>query len=204
MVINGIVDEWVTKGHEFGTCMSHHDSHLMYINIPKNASSWTKPNLKDWGWQFYNFYKDQVEKTAIVVLRDPMERWVSGIAEYLTLYHPTIGAPFHETAELIFDRVCFDDHTERQIRFLDGIRTSDCIFLQCDENYRAKFGQLLTEHGMPNRYQNYEYQHTSEKCPIRSRHKRIFAEYIKDTKYYDKVRDYYKEDYKLINSVKFY
>jgi hypothetical protein len=204
MIINGIVDEWAAKGHEFGTCMSHPDSPLMYINIPKNASSWTKPNLIDWGWQFYNFHTDNLEKKAIVVLRDPIERWVSGISEYLTLYHPTMGVPAQETVELIFDRVCFDDHTERQIRFIDGLDTDNCIFLLCDGNYRSKFSQLLIEHGMPNRYQNYDYQHTSEKCPNRSRFKKIFSEYLKVPTFYDRIQFHYKKDYELINSLKFY
>ena len=46
----GFLNQWISKGHKYGTCMSHPESDLMYVNIPKNASSWTKPNLMDWGW----------------------------------------------------------------------------------------------------------------------------------------------------------
>jgi len=57
--------EWTNRGHIYGECMSHRDSDLMYVNIPKNASSWTKPNLKDWGWEFYNYHTDANIKNKI-------------------------------------------------------------------------------------------------------------------------------------------
>ena len=86
----------------------------MYVYIPKNASSWTKPNLRDWGWQFYNYHTDQLNKTAIVVLRDPVERWLSGIAEYFALYQNTTNDLVDNKSlqQIIFDRITFDDHTE--------------------------------------------------------------------------------------------
>ena len=82
------LEYYQSKGHVFGECMSLPDNDLMYVNIPKNASSWTKPNLLDWKWENYNYHTDNLyHKTAIIVLRDPVERWLSGIAEYLYLYH---------------------------------------------------------------------------------------------------------------------
>ena len=82
------------KGHVFGECMSHPDRDLMYIHIPKNASSWTKPNLLHWGWQFYNYHHSYnfYQKHAIVVLRDPVERWLSGIGEYMYSYHRNLDS----------------------------------------------------------------------------------------------------------------
>ena len=69
LVDAGFLNEWSVKGHDYGLCMSHQDCDLMYVNIPKNASSWTKPNLLDWNWEFYNYHKDNINKKAIVVLR---------------------------------------------------------------------------------------------------------------------------------------
>jgi predicted lipoprotein len=42
VIITAGIDEWAHKGHVYGECMSHIDSDLMYVYIPKNASSWTK------------------------------------------------------------------------------------------------------------------------------------------------------------------
>ena len=73
MIIDaGFLAQWTRKGHVYGECMSHPDSNLMYVYIPKNASSWTKPNLQDWSWEIYNYHTDHINKTAIVVLRDPV------------------------------------------------------------------------------------------------------------------------------------
>ena len=200
----GFLNQWISKGHKYGTCMSHPESDLMYVNIPKNASSWTKPNLMDWGWEFYNYHTDNIDKTAIVVLRDPIERWLSGIAEYLTLYHPMLQFNNLEGVDLIFDRVVFDDHTERQINFIHGLDSEKCIFLKCDEHYRENLSQLLTEHNMPNKYWNYEPQHVSASSPERKRFKHIFSREIQNSKYFNKVQEYFKQDYELINQVKFY
>lgn len=200
----GFLQQWTNKGHELGTCMSHPNSDLMYVNIPKNASSWTKPNLQDWGWQFYNYHTDKIDKTAIVVLRDPIERWISGIAEYLTLYHPNFSLHNVETLDLIFDRVVFDDHTERQVNFIHGLDTKRCIFLWCGENYRENFSKLLAEHNMPNKYFNYNYQHTSESSSIRKKFKEILSRELENSKYVEPVTRYFEADYQLINQVKFY
>ena len=100
MIIQNGINEWRHKDHVYGECMSHPEHDLMYVYVPKNASSWTKPNLQDWNWEFYNFHTDNLNKHALVVLRDPVERWLSGISEYLTLYHINMQLPFYETEQI--------------------------------------------------------------------------------------------------------
>jgi hypothetical protein len=205
VIISADPNEWRHKGHVYGECMSHPEHDLMYIYIPKNASSWTKPNLKDWGWEFYNYHTDNLNKHALVILRDPVERWISGIAEYLTLYHTDIQSPLYETERLIFDRICFDDHTEKQIKFLNGIDTSSCTFMMCDSSYRANFSKFISERLGDNKYHKYAYQHVSDDCPNRRRFKSIFKKLIDENpKYLEAVKNYYQEDYGLINSIEFY
>ena len=205
MIIESGVNEWQHKGHVYGECMSKPDIDFMYVYIPKNASSWTKPNLKDWGWEFYNYHTDYLNKHALVVLRDPVERWLSGIAEYLTLYHTDMQTPFYETERLIFDRVTFDDHTEKQVKFLEGIDTDRCTFMMCDSNYRANFSNFIAERLGDNKYHKYAHQHVSELCPIRSRFKRIFKRLLDENpKYLDRITQHFADDYKLIEQVKFY
>jgi len=200
----GFLTTWKNKGHLFGQCMSHPDGDLMYVNIPKNASSWTKPNLIDLGWEFYNYHTDQLDKHALVVLRDPVERWLSGIAEYLTLYHPTLAIDSMETLDIIFDRVCFDDHTEQQIKFIHGLDTDCCTFFRCDSYYREDFSTFLDDHGIPNRYHKYEFQHVSESSPDRRRFQEIFRAQLEKSKYLTQIKNYYEEDYRLMDSVEYY
>jgi len=200
----GFLTTWKNKGHIFGQCMSHPDGDLMYVNIPKNASSWTKPNLLDFGWEFYNYHFDNVDKHALVVLRDPVERWLSGIAEYLTLYHTDFTIESREAVDLIFDRVCFDDHTEQQIKFIHGLDTDRCTFFRCDQYYREDFSTYLDEHTMSNSFHKYEYQHVSKNSPERKRFQEIFSNEIQNSKYLQQVKNFYEEDYRLMDSVEYY
>lgn len=199
-------DYYRARGHLFGECMSNAQSDYMYIYIPKNASSWTKPNLQDLNWEFYNYHTDNLDKIALVVLRDPVERWISGIAEYFYLYHKDINIEEFTPAfiDLVFDRVAFDDHTERQSLFIEGLDHSRCIFFRCDDQYRIKFSEFLTQIGYKNQYYTYDYQHSSRLSRERTIFKDIFSKYLQNINYRNKIEDYFREDLNLINSVKFY
>ena len=202
---------WGPRGHVFGTCMSKTNTNLIYVNIPKNASSWTKPNLKDWGWEFYNYHHDHMyHKHAMVVLRDPVERWLSGICEYFTLYHRNIDVTQFTPAffELVMDQLTFDDHTEKQVYFIEGLDPNRCTFFNCDKDYRLYFGQFLKNQGLENGYARYDYQHTTENRQDgdtkRSDFKKIFAPLLENSKYLDRIKEHYKLDYELINKVQFF
>jgi hypothetical protein len=194
------------RGHIFGQCMSRPDSDLMYVNIPKNASSWTKPNLEQQGWEIYNYHTDNLyHKTAMVVLRDPVERWVSGIAEFLYLYHRDWpdSAFTKPMLDLIFDKIAFDDHTERQGYFLEGLDLDRCVFFKFGENYKKNFSNFLNDHRMPNNYYRYEKQHVSDLEPVRKNFKSIMTANLKN-EYLEKILDYFRPDYQLIKQVEFY
>jgi hypothetical protein len=197
------------KGHVFGECISKANADLMYINIPKNASSWTKPNLlKDWAWEKYNYHTHNLyHKHAMIVLREPVERWISGIAEYMYLYHRTIDTvhlskPFFD---MVFDRIAFDDHTESQVLFLQGIDLTNCTFFNCDKSYKICFSDFLNKHGMTNSYYRYEDQHVTKNSAERMQFQEIFKRQIEtNSKYKQQVEGYFEKDFKLINSIKFY
>lgn len=208
MIINAdFLNQWQHKGHCYGECMTYPDSDLMYVHIPKNASSWTKPNLQDWGWEFFNYHRDGLNKHAIVVLRDPIDRWLSGIAEYFTLYHRNIdlahlGFVFFD---VIFDKVAFDDHTERQVNFIDGIDTNNATFFWCDKNYRINFSQFIEERIGANGYHRYDYQHVSEDSPERKKFKAFFKQALdQNSKYQQQLKNYFRHDYDLIKQIQFY
>jgi hypothetical protein len=210
VIVNAdFLNQWQHKGHCYGECMTSATTDLMYIHIPKNASSWTKPNLQDWGWEFYNYHLDMVSpyKHAIIVLRDPVDRWLSGIGEYFTLYHKNIDLAFLGRGffDLVFDRIAFDDHTERQVNFISGIDTARATFFLCDKNYRQNFGEFVAKHLGENGYHRYDYQHVSENSPERQRIKNIFKQELeKNSKYQRQLKNYFQLDYELIEQVEFY
>ena len=202
------LEYYKTKDHIFGECMSKPDSDLMYVHIPKNASSWTKPNLLDWEWEFYNYHTDNLyHKHALIVLRDPVDRWLSGIAEYMYLKHRDLDLAKISNAmlDLIFERIAFDDHTEQQILFLQNLDLNRCTFFWCDETYRGKFSKYLEQTNMPNKYYKYNYQHVTAQEPVRNNFKKFFTHTINNnSKYLKQLQWYFSKDYKLIESVKFY
>lgn len=203
----GMLNRYDHKGHIFGECFSHQNTQLMYVNIPKNASSWTKPNLKDWGWEHFNYHFDNLyHKHAMVVLRDPVDRWLSGVCEYFSLYHSDIDTnEFNKTFyDLIMDLIVLDDHTEQQHYFVEGLSFNNITFFLCDNNYRLHFSNFLQSQGFDNKYHRYEYQHTTAGSNIRSKFKKIFEPLLSESKYLNKVQDFYKKDYELMNSVQFY
>jgi hypothetical protein len=120
----------------------------------------------------------------------------------MTLYHPNVDPT--AWVDLIFDRIAFDDHTESQVLFLQGIKYTNCTFFLCDENFKSNFSDYLNKHDMPNSYDRYENQNVTANSPERTRFKDIFTEALQNSKYKQKVEWYFEKDYKLLRSVQFY
>ena len=191
----------------FGECMSHQNTDLIYVNIPKNASSWTKKVLQDIGWEFYNYHTDDLyHKHACVVIRNPIERWVSGIAEYMYLYHRNLKSEDLSDCffDLVFNRIAYDDHTEQQILFLEKLDKTNCTFFMCDKNYKHNFSNFLNENNIKNSFNDYEYIHVTDNDVDRKYFKNIFESKLKLSDNLDKLNQYFQKDFDLINTITFY
>lgn len=204
---------WLNKGHNLGEGMLSPDNKYFYLNIPKNASSNIKKALLDAGWGYASL-SDWPETKILVVLNDPVERWIGGITQYLSIYHNDIIDNIIGDAEiygylpltgeklalsLIFDRLTFDDHTERQAIFLNDILLSRCIWVMIDENFNKNFTKLLNELG-------YTFDENLLINPVKTNRLKDFINYIVT---HDKFKRANIElwhwcDYKLINEMKFY
>jgi hypothetical protein len=147
------------KGFGYGSGLMSLDKTKFIINIPKNASSymldwasrhhWTAVRVgdaSDW---------EKLEE-MIVVLRDPTERWISGIAQYINTYilsvmgpngpifpgQPTTKYDWPMRAEHFIDQ--YNQNTERLI--FDVInKFDDHVWPQC-----YFFEELLP--GVPRKY----------------------------------------------------
>lgn len=188
--------------------MSSPINDFMYINIPKNASTWTRSCLASSNWEIYNYHTDRLlHKHSLVVLRDPIDRWVSGIAEYMYLYHRETDTAHLSKSffDLILDRVAFDDHTEKQVLFIEQLNINNTTFFWCDSTYRNKFSSFLNSTGLSNNYNAIDYQHVTDHDPVRKRFKEIFKKTLNEnSKYQMQLKNYFSDDYEFIKSVKFY
>ena len=196
------LDQWKFRGHSYGECMTHHYLDLMYVYIPKNASTWTKDKLSKHKWDNANYHHDNLNKKPVVILRDPIERWLSGMAEYLTRFHPTIKLDSEETLDVLFYKVIFDDHTERQVNFLHGLDAFKCIFFWCDEDYRNKFSEFISDIHGQNTFNSEPYKQVSNDSFERRYFKQTLANALNTkTVYKTKLEQHYAQDYILIEKI---
>ena len=121
-----------------GGMLSPDRSYVM-INIPKNASSYVGTWLNENGWSFIDFTHHgeliSTVKTVGVILRDPIQRFITGFTQYFSSY--IVFPPWHDNAEPfgpehvekywpVIERIMcdvgilFDDHTMPQYYFYES------------------------------------------------------------------------------------
>jgi hypothetical protein len=145
------------------------------LTIPKNASSFLSSWTISYGWQngnLYNFSPSEV----YVVIRDPIDRWISGISQYIKTYilspvgpngpiFPGDVVTDHDRKlsvqefirdynpwvdRLIFDVISlFDHHTFSQSFFCSAIQNTPCCYVRLDSTFQKKLIDLLRL-GLPN------------------------------------------------------
>ena len=110
------------KGTFLGQALVSPCKKILVPTIPKNSSSWLKVWLRDEnGWTLETgAHKKYTDTDVLVALRDPVERWLSGAAEYLSLYFDSTEVQNTGVAQILEDIVAVDDHTECQ-----------CVFYEC-------------------------------------------------------------------------
>jgi hypothetical protein len=211
---------WSNRGHTLGEGMISPDRSYFYLNIPKNSSSSIKKILKELNWTFASI-NEYPDAKVIVALRDPIKRWISGATEYLMMYHqgvidnivepnlynfmPLLGDKLG--LSLLFDRMSFDDHTERQAIFLQGVNLSRCIWVNVDQDFNKHFSALLHEIGYPNQFDSAVKENSAEdEKHIKKRKLINFLTYVVDNDVYKQynLKQWHWCDFKLIEQVKFY
>jgi hypothetical protein len=188
------------------------------LNIPKNASTFLKENLIKHEWVMLHNSVRRVRRettNTIVILRDPIDRWFTGIAQHITtnLFGKDYGSShFLEQANeltnrLIVDQVVFDDHTEQQSWFIEefGQFLINPTYFYCDQHLNKNLDHWFTS-------RNLDYQ-LSNQAPVNvSKHSydnKNLIDYFKNivynnTMYEIHLAEHYQQDYDLISTVPFY
>ncbi len=118
-------------------------SKYAWINIPKNASSFIQKALYDNGW--IDVPKENIDKIIessiikkLVVLRDPVDRWISGFSQCMFDHNLNILDIVDNKVfqSLIYLNPVFDDHTEYQHRFVGNAQNLVYIYMDKEKpNY---------------------------------------------------------------------
>ena len=199
------MNELIRRGHLVGGGMLSPDKKIFYLNIPKNASTYTTNVLKENNWMFWNITNANVD-TVIILLRDPIDRWVSGFATYACSYLLGYGYGSDHfvkdynslTERLIFDNIVFDDHTTPQVKFINEIphgmkREHVCVnrdiinSIGTIANCTLTVGDDIDDNSKET---NYDTDQISK-----------FIRRKLNEKLKDKIRDVYADDYQLINNL---
>ena len=189
------MDKWAHLGHTLGECWNDQDNSITFIHIPKNASSFIKGCLLSTN-KFTHSNTLVNADQYLVALRDPIERWVSGIAQFMA-----IESNKHIPLQELVNTVTFDDHTELQTYFLQNLDLyKKCTFLRVDNNLKKNISQWLLENGF-----NIDVSHIPNINQGNEMVKNRFAAMVDGNSQIKlKLVTHYEQDYALINRVKFY
>jgi|LakMenEpi03Aug12_release.lakeMendotaPanAssembly.Ray.scaffolds.fasta_scaffold771666_2 hypothetical protein len=200
----------ISRGHNVGGGLISPDGNYFFLSIPKNASVFISNVLHQNKWQYsdLSIYRGQ---NVFCIVRDPVERWISGIATYIAtnILGENYGSEmfirdYNELVErLIFDNINFDDHTTPQIEFVSLVPANMNIkFFLADKN------QLLDN---LSQYINYELKYdlskineNASKNNFDKRNLVNLFQKILNQKYIDKIKTTYRLDYLLLQAAKSY
>jgi hypothetical protein len=214
---------WDTKEFSIGDGFISPDKKYFIFKIAKNASTFLSQNLLLLNWEIANYkdYKESNVKT-IVILREPISRWVSGISEYLYIYHyeaiksivdPLIFECFPLLGEklglsIILREIIFDDHTERQCSFLENVNINETIWIKFDKDLNKNLSFLLDSIGIKNNLLNADRVNSKEKLNydalLKKKLQELFTHIVSIEKFKVHLEEKMWCDIELYNKVKFY
>ena len=232
------IDNYVETGESWISYDKSGNSYV-YINIPKNASSWMMHAFVRTLRGFdYNFITNKMSDptleyqqsdrnypvpTYIVILRDPVSRWLSGASQPFFNCEPDNPCFFmNYTNEQLFDQVVFDEHTAPQTLFLKHIDLSRGVFFDCNSDLKRNFAhwaqdkfdidlKMLDDRGsnisannqrktFPSSSGNGEIVGWSQQEVINELQSRLDS----NPQYVQRLKEFYANDYNLRESVNFY
>jgi hypothetical protein len=215
------ISGYLKKKHRIGTYYVSNTYNLLYVPIPKNASQYVTHYFKDvLKWQLgcdeairqldHNYFKLWScikHQRKIVILQDPLARWIKGISQFAIQVLPNLDPNNDELLKLLYTHMDFDDHTTPQVNFIHNLDTDDIDFFKLDENLDLNLNTYLASK-IPNEYvvipDNLYKNETKEYSCKYSLQNKLKSIIDNDESIKQKIINYYMDDYKLLNTIKFY
>ena len=173
------------------------DGKFSYIPIPKNMSKVMKMSFDQ-----YRRKPDRIKKVDYcsrftVILRDPLDRWASGVVEFFKLYgyvHLLKEQKFVD--DIVTKTLCFDGHTLPQTCFMQEVHTDKCDFFYITPDVNQYLNKFHKEH----------YDIDLDVDDVNNPEYMDIQTYLKQTILSEQnlicsFRDFYSSDYILLNDV---
>lgn len=223
-----MIEQLARRGYGYGSGMLSPDCSQFIVSMPKNASSY----LVDWAsrhrWSSAMVGDScdwHLVKQTIVILRDPLDRWISGMAQYLNTYILHVAGPngpifnLHEstvhdgtltaddfitqynqlTERLIFDQISrFDDHTWPQVELFENILPDvDRKYFYLDQTFNQTIADYL--HFEP--YNDLDRNSKEHNKDIKKLQEFLLHRLNIRPELKQRIVDHYARDYKIIQQI---
>ena len=111
---------------------------LGIITINKCSSTSIIKWCRDNNWQSVETKIDDNKHKFIVLLRDPIERWISGFRTYMNTNYIDIHSIEEKYWKIFKELIIFDSHTVQQYKHLIEVRLKNIIPIDFDKNTLGK------------------------------------------------------------------
>jgi hypothetical protein len=144
----------------------------------------------------------------LIVLRDPVSRWRAGFLQYwcsARIKHRIKeqgNGVFGELFNQAYRDIELDPHTYKQVSFFEGVNLSQASFVYFNNTLHTTVDKWMTNCGILYNQKETRFNSTTDSS-FKSYAASKLGFKIKNSDIIDRVKDYYEEDYKLINSVDF-
>jgi hypothetical protein len=117
--------------------------------IPKCASSWAEHYFLALGWEKKSFDVHRLfDLNALVFLREPKERYIAGLGEFLTRQHDSLYSEAIKSVEFrdeifreVFNKLTLDPHTSPQTFFISKLNNP--VYFKVDESLSETVASFL-------------------------------------------------------------
>lgn len=185
------------------------------IPIHKCGTSYVEKHAKQMNWEEdWLSYNNDVYR--FVILRDPFERYLTAFVEdmYDVIYfRPWLKEELLHTFEkgnfliqflLALDIYKLSWHTITQYSMTRSLPEQNTVYFKLGPELGTQLNQWLNSLGINNTFNNQKiYERNKKDCVIYNCLKTYFDDPL-NVSDKDKILNYLKDDYSLINSVKFY
>ena len=224
MIIEGNIVEPSSMrfGQSSSMMMKNPDHPIVYLPILKNAHRYTS-----YVFQSFNYKREYAESLEeyicrgtkkLVILRDPIDRWYSGVIQFMTAQqwldkedNVDIDFTNRDLCRLLTSVISIDTHTRPQVNYLHGVDTDECVFLKFDSDleknlqhfchitFGGKFDPKLIE-----KHPSLKNQDIVSKSDKRTMLIERLKENVIQYGYESRLLEYYKKDIELYDNVIFF